>query len=100
MDVANERADIELNKLITKRHDPRDGDALLEPTYAESARRYNRRREEENRQAWAEYHRQQAQRFRTLLAGLVARHEERALQLLEGGDPNSHAVSFGDREAP
>jgi hypothetical protein len=86
LDVANERADIELNGLITKRHDPRDGDTLLEPSYAESARRYNRRREEENRQAWAEYHRQQAQRFRTLLAGHIARHEERALKLLEGGD--------------
>jgi hypothetical protein len=85
LDVANERADIELNKLITKRFDPHDG-ALLEPTYAESTRRYNRRREEENRQAWAEYHYQQAQRFRTLLTGLVARHEERALKLLEGGD--------------
>jgi hypothetical protein len=86
LDVANERADIELNKLITKRFDPHDGDALLEPGYIESVKHYNERRQEENRQAWAEYHRQQAQRFRTLLAGLIARHEERALKLLEGGD--------------
>jgi hypothetical protein len=93
---ASERADIELDRLITKRHDPRDGDALLEPTYAESARRYNRRREEENRQAWADYHRQQAQRFRALLEGLVSRHEERALALLEENNPNGK----DEREAP
>ncbi len=54
--------------------------------WQESLERHNARVQEENRQAWAEYHRQQAQRFCTLLAGLVARHEERALKLLEGGD--------------
>jgi hypothetical protein len=82
----DERADLALEKLLARRNDPRDGDALLEPTYAESTRRYNERRQEENRQAWAEYHYQQAQRFRALLTGLIARHEERALKLLEGGD--------------
>jgi hypothetical protein len=30
------RADRELDRLITKRYDPRDGDALVEPSYAES----------------------------------------------------------------
>ena len=54
--AANERADIELSRLIEKRHDPRDGDALLEPTYAASVRRFNARRQEEMRAAWAAFH--------------------------------------------
>jgi hypothetical protein len=37
----DDRTDIELDRLITKRYDPRDGDALLELSYAESIRRYN-----------------------------------------------------------
>ena len=81
--AASERADIELSRLIEKRHDPRDGEALLEPSYAESVRRYNAHREAENRRAWADYHRQQAERIRSLLSGLIASHEERALKLLE-----------------
>jgi hypothetical protein len=32
------RAGRELERLIIKRHDPRDGEALLEPTCAESVR--------------------------------------------------------------
>ena len=83
MDV-NERADIELDRLITKRHDPRDGDALLEPSYAESVRRHQQRQEEENRAAWADYHRNQAVRMRALLMGLIERHEKLALELEEG----------------
>jgi hypothetical protein len=82
----SERADIALSRLIEKRHDPRDGDALLEPSYAASVRRYNATREAESRWAWADYHRRQAQRMRALLAGLIAHHEERALELLEDGD--------------
>jgi hypothetical protein len=52
----DDRADRELERLIVKRHDPRDGDALLEPTYAASVRRYQRRREEENRSEWGNFH--------------------------------------------
>ena len=57
----DDRAGRELEKLITKRHDPRDGDALLEPSYAESVRRYNARREEENRSEWGNFHLKMAQ---------------------------------------
>ncbi len=85
MDVAHGyQVEKDLDRLIEKRHDQRDGEALLEPTYAESVRRFNARQQEENRQAWAEYHRSQAERMRALLAGLIARHEERAQQLLRG----------------
>ena len=52
----DDRVDRELERLIVKRHDPRDGDALLEPTYAESVRRYNARREEEHRSDWSNFH--------------------------------------------
>ncbi len=68
------RADRELEKLITKRHDPRDGDALLEPSYAESVRRYNARREEENCSEWGNFHEKMAQ----LHAWLSADHAHKA----------------------
>jgi len=83
----DERADRELDRLITKRHDPHDGDALLEPSYAASVRRHNAKLQEEHRQAWAEYHRSQAERMRAPLTGLIARHEERAEELLKGEKP-------------
>lgn len=75
----DDRADIELNRLITKRHDPRDGDTLLEPTYAESVRRYNRRREEENRSEWGDFHEKMAQLHRWL----ADEHARKAAQLVE-----------------
>ncbi len=82
MDIASERAGRELDRLITKRHDPRDGDALLEPTYAESVRRYNRKLQAALREEWAEHHRTQAERLRATLECLIAHHEER-VRLLE-----------------
>jgi hypothetical protein len=80
----SERADIELEKLITKRHDPRDGDALLEPTYAESVRRYNERRQEENRSEWGNFHQKMAQ----LHAWLSQEHAQKARQLTQGETAN------------
>jgi hypothetical protein len=80
----DDRADRELDRLITKRHDPRDGEALLEPTYAESVRRYNGKLQAANREMWTQFHREQAERHRALLEALVARHEEQAQRLLRG----------------
>jgi hypothetical protein len=77
----DERADIELDRLITKRHDPHDGDALLEPTYAESVRRNNSRREEEHRSEWGSFHEKMAQ----LHAWLSEEHAAKA-RLLNGAD--------------
>ena len=82
----DDRADRELEKLITKRYDPRDGDALLEPSYAASVRRYNARREEENRRAWAAFHESQAERLRANLEALIADHVAAAEKLLSKGD--------------
>ena len=42
---------------------------------------YNARRREENRLAWCEYHRDQAERHRAVLASLIARHEAEAQRL-------------------
>jgi hypothetical protein len=72
-----------IRRFLTDENDPRDGEALLEPTYAESVRRYNAGREAENRRACADYHHQQAERIRATLSGLIASHEERALKVLE-----------------
>ncbi len=83
-ETASERADIELDRLITKRYDPRDGDALLEPSYAESVRRYNGKVQAARREEWVEYHRCQARRMRTLLEALIAAHEAKAEKLLKG----------------
>ncbi len=75
----DDRADCELEKLITKRYDPRDGDVLLEPTYAESVRRYNARRAEEHRSEWGNFHLKMSR----LHAWLSEEHAQKA-QLLKG----------------
>ena len=77
--AASDRADRELDRLVTKRHDSRDGDALLEPTYAESVRRYNAQREEENRSEWGNFHLKMSR----LHAWLSEEHAHKA-QLLKG----------------
>jgi hypothetical protein len=75
----DDRADGELERLITKRQDPRDGDALLEPTYAESVRRYNARREEEHRSEWGNFHAKMSRLHRWL----ATEHDRKAAQLVE-----------------
>lgn len=80
MDVAHGyQVEKDLDRLIEKRHDPRDGDALLEPTYAESVRRFNARREEECRSEWAIFHEKMAH----LHAWLSEEHAQKA-ELLKG----------------
>ena len=81
----DDRADRELDRLITKRHDPRDGGALLEPSYAESVRRYNARRREELDLERYEYHRGQAVRLRAVLESLIREHERNAEKYLAKG---------------
>jgi hypothetical protein len=50
----------------------------LEPSYAESVRRFNARREQEMRAAWCEHHQGQAARLRAALEALIAGHEQQA----------------------
>ncbi len=56
----------------------------LEPGYVESVRRFNARQRAENRAAWRQYHRGQAERLRRNLQDLITHHETEAEKLLEG----------------
>ena len=73
--------DLELDRLISRRQDRRPDPDELEPSYLESVRRFNARVRAENRAAWGEYHRDQAQRLRGVLESLIARHEAEAERL-------------------
>jgi hypothetical protein len=67
-------------------HRSRKGDVdrdEFEPFYMESVRRYNDRRREEMRAAWASYHEGQAERHRRTLQDLIAHHETQAAKLCE-----------------
>jgi hypothetical protein len=56
---------------------------ILEPGYVGSVRHYHSRWREENRVAWCEYHRGQAERHRAVLKGLIAHHEQQAAKLMD-----------------
>ncbi len=75
--------DTELDRLISRRAstDHRTSADELEPSYLESARRFNARRRDLNRAAWFEYHQDQAQRLRRSLEGLIDRHLAEAERL-------------------
>ena len=78
--------DGELDRLIRRRAgaDRRPCPDALEPSYAESMRRFNAARRAENAAAWCEYHRAQADSLRRTLEALIRHHEERASKLQEG----------------
>ena len=82
LDVAHgETVESELDRLIERRHDRRvaeEGERPAEEIWMESERRYDARRLAENRAAWREYHRGQAERHRAVLEALVSRHEAEA----------------------
>jgi hypothetical protein len=71
-----EAVETDLDILITRRHDRRvleEGERPPEEAWAESERRQEARRHEENRAAWCcEYHQEQAERHRA-----VERHQDR-----------------------
>ena len=60
-------------------------DEEREELYMESVRRFNERRQRENRLAWCEYHREAAERTRRTLEALIRDHEDEAEKLLEDG---------------
>ncbi len=80
--------DAELDRLISRRasQDCRPDPDELEPGYVESVRRFNARRREENRQAWAAFHEGQAERHRAILEAMISYHERRATELGEIGE--------------
>ena len=63
----DDRADRELEKLITKRHDPHDGAEMLEPSYQASVARFRARLREENLREWTNYY-EKMSRLHALLA--------------------------------
>ena len=75
----------DLDRLISKRasQDRRPDPDELEPGYVESVRRFNARQRAENRAAWSEYHRGQAERLRRNLQDLITHHETQAARLCE-----------------
>ncbi len=79
-----EAIDTELDRLISRRasQDRRQDPDELEPSYAESVRRYNAARSKERRAEWYAYHADQAERLRRTLGRLIEHHEARAQQLL------------------
>jgi hypothetical protein len=86
VDVARADAvDAELERLVSKRalRDRRPNPDELEPSYMEGVNRYNARKREENRQAWASFHEGQAERHRRTLEDLISHHETQAARLCE-----------------
>jgi hypothetical protein len=83
VDVARtEAVEAEITHMIERRSRKGEVDRdQLEPSYAESVRRYNTRLQEERRAAWCEHHHVQAARLRTTVEALIARHEAEAERL-------------------
>jgi hypothetical protein len=78
--VQGERTEVELDAFIERRSRKKDPDEEHE-LWKESVRRYTACRSEEMRAAWHEYHQDQAERHRTVLESLIARHEAAAERL-------------------
>ena len=79
MDVARRDAvEVELNRLIEKRSAPETDPDERDELWKASVAAYNARRREENRLAWCEYHRDQAERHRAILEALIAEHRAQA----------------------
>jgi len=86
MEVAHtEMIEKELDAFIERRARREPTPDELEPSYAESVRRYNAARLKERRAEWYAYHADQGERLRRTMEPLIAFHEARARQLLEEG---------------
>ncbi len=75
--------DAELDRMISRRasQDRTPDPTTLEASYVESVRLFNTRVRGVNREAWVNFHRDQAERHRRNLAALVAHHEREAERL-------------------
>ena len=91
MGVGNPKRD--LDRLIERRYDLRDGEAMRDPAYAEGAGRYDSRRREKHREAWRSFHLRQAERIERAAAGLVEEHRRRAEELLGAWDRGEGVAS-------
>ena len=84
MDVMRaDTVDLELDRLISRRasEDRREDPDEREELWKASVRAHNARVRAENRAAWSEFHRGQADRLRRNLEELIAAHETEAERL-------------------
>ena len=82
--ATGERAEADLELFISRRDTQRrkdEGERRKEEAWAASERVHNARRAAENRAAWLDFHRGQAERLRRNLAALVAHHEAAIVSL-------------------
>jgi hypothetical protein len=89
-DIAKgELVEQELTRFIEVRDRKRrlqERDRAEEEAWRESTRKANALREAELREQWSSFHLDQAARHRATLEALAAHHEERAEELMGGGD--------------
>jgi hypothetical protein len=100
MDV--ERADMvekQLGAMIQRRARKGDVDPdEREELWKASVRRYHARREEELRAAWCGHHQEQAARLKSVLEGLISRHEAEAERYLARREHDSNAEEICEEE--
>jgi hypothetical protein len=78
------QVDAELDAFIERRHQKRvreEGERAQEEAWIESTRKHNAARDAELRDAWSEYHKEQAERHKAVLASLIEHHEQQAQKL-------------------
>ncbi len=78
-------ADRQLAALIERRASREPDPDELEPSYAESVRRYHEGRRRGMATAWRDFHLEQAERIERTAAALAASHREKARALLGEG---------------
>jgi predicted P-loop ATPase len=79
------RAEMELGKLIDRRVEKNRASEEREALWAESVRAYHDKRRWELTEAWASYHREQAERLEKTARELAAEHREKAQELMTDG---------------
>jgi hypothetical protein len=86
---SNWDADAEIDRFIERRSRTlkrENQQQAEEAAWAESTRKANAAREAELREQWSSFHLDQAARHRATLEALAVHHEERAEELMGGGD--------------
>jgi len=76
--VRRDTVEVVLDRLMQKRSSQEIDADERDELWKASVAAYNARRREENRLAWGEYHRGQAERHRAILEVLIADHEAQA----------------------
>lgn len=86
---SDEAAEAEITRFIERRSvtlKRENQQQAEEAAWAESTRKANALREAELREQWSSFHLDQAARHRATLEALAVHHEQRAEELMGGGD--------------